>query len=250
LKREYNATRFSASADKHYGQTEKKVRVRDLPNAPLTTENVLAARTAMEKAFASMQEQSQRGELPPIPADSLPVILDWLVGFLGRATEIGIQAALLERLPVARFTKEGLLKLKTDELVGNYAFEFCVRTFAREVLGANETDQDFLARTVSIADCPGSWLRRRLEPCVRRACHEPKPNHQFDAERLAYLPYVDLLLTDKQMAEFVRQIMRDKSAPARIRNARPAVSTPNSIDALEEVLDSLCIRTSEAAAST
>lgn len=249
LKREYDAAQFKAAAEKAHGQTEKKGRVHDLPSAPLPTENVLAARTGMEKQFGSIQEQSRRGELPPMAADALPAILDLPLGFFGRAGEIGIQAALLEQLPVRRLPKAELLKLKTDELVECFLFEFCVRNFACGVLNADESTQEFLVRTLEPADCPGSWLQRRLELCVRRGCPEPRPNHHFDAERLAYLPYVDLLLTDKEMAEFVRQIRYDKSTPARIRNVRPAVSISDSMDALEEALDSHCVRTSEVAAS-
>jgi len=259
--REYKAAQFAAAAqkadgqiekkapDKAHGQTEKKERVRDLPSTPLTAEKMLAACAGMEKAIASLQEQFRRGELPPIPADAIPSILDLARGFFGRATEIGIQAALLEQLPVTGSTKAELLKMTRDDLVNNSVFKVCVRTFARDVLKADETDQDFLARTLSFTDCPGSWLQRRLDLCVRRNCPEPKPNHHFDAERLGYLPYVDLMLTDKQMVEFVRQIRNDKSTPARIRNVRPAVSIPNSIDALEEKVNSLCAPSCAAAAS-
>lgn len=152
---------------------------------------------------------------------------------------IGPQAALLERLPVAGLTEAELHKLTRDDLVTRYWFQFVVRTFARQVLNANGGGQEFLARTLDLADCPGSWLQRRLELCVRRGSREPRPNHRYDAERLAYLPYVDLLLTDKEMAEFVRQIRNDKSTPARICEVRPPMVIPTSIDALEEALDSL-----------
>jgi hypothetical protein len=81
------------------------------------------------------------------------------------------------------------------------------------------------------------WSLAQL--CIRRGVPEPKPNHHFDAERLAFLPYVDLLLTDKEMTEFVRQIRSNNSTPERIRSTRPAVSIPDSIDALEEKISSL-----------
>ncbi len=248
LKREYDAHRFAAGAEKHHGQT-KRGRVCDLPSEPLPAEKVLAGRAEIERAFISMQEQSQRGELPQMPPDALNVILESALPFLARMGEIGNQDAFLERLPVTRFTKAELLKMNTDEVINNSVFEACLRNFAREVLNANETDQDFLARTLAFADCPGSWLQRRLELCVRHASREPKPNHHFDAERLSYLPYVDMLLTDKEMANFVRQIRRDEFTPTRILNAPPAVSIPNSIDVLEEKIDSLCAPSNAATAS-
>jgi hypothetical protein len=249
LKREYDAHRFSAAAEKHHGQTANKRRVGSLPTAPLPAERVLASPAEIERAFISIREQSLKGELPQLPPDALNVILQSAMPFFARIGEIGSQDAFLERLPVTRFTKDELLKMNTDEVVDHSVFEACVRNFAREVLNADETVEDFLARKLAIADCPGSWLQRRLELCVRQASPKPKPNHHFDAERLSYLPYVDMLLTDKQMAHFVRQIRRDALTPTQILNAPPAVSIPNSIDALEEKVCSICAPSNAATAS-
>lgn len=248
LKRQYDAARFQAAAAKAHSQTKNKERVRDLSSVPLPPGSVLAARTEMERQFASILERSQRGELPPISSDALAPMLDKAVEFIARMGEIGARDALLERLPVTRLTEAERLKTKARDLVECFVFEFCVRNFGREVLNLDEPTQEFLVRTLEPADCPGFWLQRRLELCVRRGCPEPRPNHHFDVERLAYLPYVDLLLTDKEMVEFVRQIRNDKSTPERIRSVRPAVSIADSMDALEEALDSLRVR-SEAAAS-
>ena len=92
-------------------------------------------------------------------------------------------------------------KLTTDDLVMRWFFEFQVRQVARGLLNASESEEESLARSLDFSDCPGSWLRRRLALCLGRRSREPKANHFFDAQRLAYLPYVDLLLTDHEMAE-------------------------------------------------
>ena len=241
--RMYDAARFSAAADRN-ARPKTKERVRDLPSAPVSTEKALDYRTEIEKAIAFLQEQSRLGKLPPIPVDLLPVISNLSQEFLGRTEEIGPQAALLEYLPVVGFTKAEQLKLTTDELASRWFFESQVRFVARELLNASEQEQELLARTLDFADCPGSWLQWRLGVCVRRGCSEPRPNHHFDEARLAYLPYVDLVLTDAEMVEFVRQLRSDKSMPARIRDVRPPMAIPTSLDALEEALDSLEPRTS------
>ncbi len=245
----YDASRFSASAAKQDAQAKKR-RVRDFSSEPLTKEDMLAHRERIASASSSLQEQSRLGALPPIPESALPIISNAASEFLSRIEEIGPRAALLERLPVVGLTQAQLQNLTSDELVIRYWFQFVVRTFARDFLHADEGKQEFLAGTLDLADCPGSWLEKRLGSCVRRGCAEPSPNHRYDAERLAYLPYVDLLLTDAEMAEFVRQVRNDESTPARIRDGRPPVAIPTSLDALEKALDSVEAPTSEAAGST
>jgi hypothetical protein len=239
LKREYEASRFEAAAEKSHGQAEKRGRVRDLPNSPLTVEELAAGRAGMQKALASVQDMSERGELPRLPADAIPQIARYAEEFYGRAAEVGCREALLERLPVCGLASDKVLKLEMDELVEYYLFQSCVRSFARDVLNVDTSCQEFLVRTLGPRDCPGFWLHMRLDLCIRRRVREPKPSHHFDAERLAYLPYVDLMLTDKEMAEFVREIRDDESSPPKIRNTRPAVRISGSIDALEEAVCSL-----------
>jgi hypothetical protein len=213
--------------------------VRDLPNSPLTVENLAAAREGMQRALASVRDMSEAMELPRLPADAVPQIARFAEEFFGRAAEVGLRDALLERLPVCGLTTDKVLKLEGDELVEYSLFESCARGFARDVLNVDPSCQELLAKTLGPRDCPGFWLHMRLDLCIRRRVREPKPNHHFDAERLAYLPYVDLMLTDKEMAEFVREIRDDESTPSRIRNSRPARSIPGSIDALEETIRSV-----------
>jgi hypothetical protein len=238
----YVAARFAAGAEKVAAQTLKKPRVRDLPTAPVPTEKASVCRAAFENAITLLEEQSRLGKLPAIPADALPGFANLFQDFLSRAQEIGSRATLLEYLPVTRLTKSEQLKLETHDLVNRSVFEYLVRFVARALLNASDSEQEFLARTLDFADCPGSWLERRLRLCVQRGSSEPAPSHHYDAERLAYLPYVDLLFTDAQMVEFVRQVNSDRSTPERIRALRSPKAIPTSLEALEEALDSLSPR--------
>ena len=236
LNHEYAAATFEAEAEKHHGPPEGKGRVRDISNVPVPPESVLAACTAMEKQFSIQQERFRREELPPIREYAKDFSQAVARGFFRRAAEIGPRATLLELLPISGLTKEEQLKLTTHEHAWHHVFEVYVRKVARELFNADESDEEFLGRSLKPSDCPGTWLQRRLELCIRRACPDPEPNDHFDAERLAYLPYVDLMLTDKKMAEFVRKIRNDESTPARVLAARPAVAIPDTIDSLEEVI--------------
>lgn len=246
----YDAARFAAGAEKAAAQTKKKPRVRDLSTAPVPKEKASDCWAGFENAIALLKEQSRRGKLPPIPADALPRIADLFQDFLSRAQEIGSRETLLGYLPVARLTKSEQLKLETHDLVNHSAFEYLVRFVTRTLLNASDSEQEFLARTLAFADCPGSWLERRLRLCVERGPSEPEPSDHHDAERLAYLPYVDLVFTDGEMAEFARQVRTDGSTPGRVCALRPPVTISKSLEALEKALDSLNLRTSEAAAGT
>lgn len=235
----YQGAQFSAGAEKSRAHTKKERRLRDIPNAPLTTPEADARQAEFSKQMASLHERSQREGLPPIPADVPPMIANIFSQFLTRMSEIGPQAALLEKLPIARLNKEEVMKLPTHELVNCSIFEAMVRRFSHDILNLGEGEQEFLVRTLELSDAPGTWIKLRLRLCVRRGSHEPRPSHSYDAERLAYLPYVDLMLTDAEMAGFVRQIVNEKSSPERIRGLRPPLSISSTMDALEKSLDSL-----------
>lgn len=153
--------------------------------------------------------------------------------------EIGPREYLLQELRTAQPTEAERSRPTLDQLVARCFFEHYVRSVARNLLEAFEDEEEALVRELDLSDCPGSWLQRKVELRVRRASSEPEPSHHFDAERLSYLPYVDLLLTDAEMAEFVRQIMRDESTTKRIRTLRPPLAISDTLEALEQAVFSL-----------
>lgn len=237
----YDATRYSAMADSD-SRTKNRRRVRDLPSSPPSHEDLLKGHAELERAFAPIREQAQRGELHP----SVGQYLDWILNlphdFINRIEAVGPQAALLEALPVAGIEDSNRSAMTTEELVAVNIFQNQVRLIARTFLHASKKEEAALVRAIEFAECPGSWLEQRLRLRVRRARREPRPNHYFDAERLAYLPYVDVLLTDREMAEITRQVMKDKSSPERVRAAREPLSVRSSLSALEKVLEQLALR--------
>jgi len=232
----YDAARFAAAAMKSEGQSRRNVRVQDVPGTPVPPEIASRHRAEIENALRRLREESGLGNLPPMTEEMLSTVRAFSLGFADRAAKVGPREALLEQLPVARQTDAERLKLTTDELVRSWFFEFQIRFVVGKLLGAPEHQQDTFARALEFSDCPGSWLQWELELCVRRGTTEPRPSHQHDAERLAYLPYVDLLFTDRQMAQFVEQVRNDQSTPKGIRAAPPPVAISNSLTALERAL--------------
>ena len=238
VSRERVAAQHAATAMKHERQIRKELRLRDLPDGPLPAEIALACRKEIEKVAASIEERFRGGSSPPTHGEAAAAVIHRIREFLTRTERIGRQAALLEQLQVAGSTKEELPKLKGRELVERHWFQVVARSFARDVLNVTADGEESLVRTLALADCPGSWLQKRLELSVRRDSSEPRPNHHYDCERLAYLPYVDLLLTDREMAGFVRQIQDNESTPQLIRDLPPPLSVASAMDALENAIDS------------
>ena len=236
LEMERAAALHRAAAEKLGGKAKTRGRVRDLPNAPPPLEVMVSARSEMEKHFAVLGENPSPGGLPPVSADARASALEFALSLFDRIAELGPRAAVLELLRTTRLKPEQLSPLLVDELVEHHVFELCVRNFAREVLNLDEAGQATLAQTLELSECPGFWLQMRLWSRIPSECSDPRPSHHSDAERLAYLPYVDLLLTDKQMEQFVHEIRNSEATPAAIRQARPPVRIANTMDALERVI--------------
>jgi len=235
----FHAHQHEAAAMKFEGRSGKGVHVRELPAGAIPPEVQAQFPALLDAAVALLREQSARGALPPISEDVLSSCRGRALEFLGRAAKVGARDALLERLPITRETEAELLALTRDELVNSSVFESQVRSVARNLLNASGHQEEAMVRALRFADCPGSWLERRLKNWIRGRSPAPEPSHLHDAERIAYLPYVDLLFTDKEMAEFVRQVMRDKSTPDCIRALPPPMAVSKSLKEVEEALDSL-----------
>jgi hypothetical protein len=233
---ENNAACHAAAAEKMEGQAKKRGHVRDLPNAPPPPVVTRAARSEIENYFARLGENPSPGGLPPVSADVRAAALEFALGFFERIAELGPRAAFVDKVRASRLKPEQLSPLLLDELVEHHVFELCVRNFARDVLNLDESGETTLAQVLELSDCPGFWLQMRLRRRIPFECSDPRPSHHSDAERLAYLPYVDLLFTDKQMAQFVHEIRNSETTPTAIRQAPPPVRVPAAIDALEGVI--------------
>jgi len=242
----FNAARFAAGAEKAAGKSRAKGRVRDLSSTPLSEKEAAECSAGFENAITLLNEESRQGKLPPIPEGSLRAARDSFRRFISRAQEIGTRATTREYLPIVGLSSAEQLRLQRHDLVNRSVFEKLVRIVARTILDASESEQEFVARTLDFADCPGTWLERRLRLWVERSSSEPKPSHHNDAARLAYLPYVDVLFTDAEMAESVRQIQEDPSSPKPIRELRPPTAISSSLEELERSLGFLGIRKAEA----
>jgi hypothetical protein len=239
---QHDAAQYDAAGAKADWHDKRGLRVRNLPSHAIDPVRVKAYQKELEEAFGAVPVELPLGQLPATFKELLGSALDSASAFIARMGEVGPQSAFLETLPVAGITKAKQSKLTLDEHITRWLLESQIRSVARELLAASQEEEEALLRSLEAADCPGFWIARKLESCVARGSLKPRPNHYFDVQRLAYLPYVEVLLTDSEMVEFMRQIREDESTPEQIRELPAARCIPSSIDALEEVIRSMGTR--------
>ena len=66
---------------------------------------------------------------------------------------------------------------------------------------------------------------------------EPGPSNAFDLDHITYYPYVDAFFTDKRIAEYCRQAIRDPQAPHELLGRRPPLSVAQSVAAISEAIN-------------
>ena len=88
---------------------------------------------------------------------------------------------------------------------------------------------------IQIQNCKGLWLRKEVEKNLKRA-NDFDPNNENDLNNIQYLPYVDILLTDKRIVESTKQVLRRKDVLESLKHVSVPKKVANSIDSLEENL--------------
>jgi hypothetical protein len=219
------------------GTKYERRRVSDLIDAPLTTDQVEAG---LQKFREAMEDDDLLRELYPLmtPDDAragLHAFSEPLRRMMRRAGEIGMRGAYAEALGVqADLTRDRRpLDLVTQEAV----FAESVRRTARQHLNRTDASEiEALVHRVSLRNCPGMWLARAVELKIRSAEPEPEISNAYDLDHVSHVPYVDLFFTDKRIANYIRQAIRDPAVPEVLRNYRGPVAVSDSIDAIEAAL--------------
>jgi hypothetical protein len=210
-------------------------RLRDVENRAPTSAEVQAIRDAIERETA--QAFSRLGSELPVEAQeqALAQVRSQIDAFLARAQEDGVQSALAQFLGSAGAVPSARAPVET--LIHEHVFADEVRrTLAEDARVTSEEVLQQAVRQVRLADCPGTWLAREVSRSLAAADPTPEPGSTYDLEHLAYVPYVDLLLADKRIVEFTRQVLRREGVPAVLKGVGPPVAVPNSVEAIRVVL--------------
>ncbi len=83
--------------------------------------------------------------------------------------------------------------------------------------------------------CSGLWLRSEIETRLKLA-KDFTPNNEKDLAHIQYLPYVDLLFTDKRIVEMTIQVLRSLNLPEGLKKVSLPIKVSQSLESLEKAL--------------
>ncbi len=92
-----------------------------------------------------------------------------------------------------------------------------------------------IGKKLSRFDCSGLWLRSEIETRLKLA-KDFSPNNEKDLDHIQYLPYVDLLFTDKRIVEMTIQVLRSPNLPEGLQKVSLPIKVSQSLESLEKAL--------------
>jgi hypothetical protein len=233
----HDAVSLAAEASRRPPRTKpSEKKLRDIENNIPLPKDVQAIRDAVDRelsrSFAGIGRQ-----LPAAARDqALARVRGCLDTFLNSALKDGVQMALTQVLSSAG--AEVSVRAPIPVLVHEHVFADEVRRTLQEDIKV--TDEGIIlqaVKAVKLQDCPGTWLSREVSRSLTAAEHAPEAGSTYDLEHLGYVPYVDLLFSDKRIAEFTRQVLRRGDLPTTLSGVRPPRAIPNSVDAIRSALE-------------
>jgi hypothetical protein len=221
------------------GTPYKRIALKDLPQTPLPPSEVERGLKEFDSILASDQSLTDlfSGLDPQTARRILEENLEPLKKMIRRAGEVGIQRAYAEASGIeSDFTTD---RRTTDDVANETAFRQTIARIAQESWQLSEQDATAAAAALNPVDCPGWWLAMQVHREMRNAEAEPAPSNAYDLDHLFYYPYVDLFLTDKRVASYMRQVLRRPNCPASLRGAPELRSVARTVDAIEKVIQDL-----------
>lgn len=121
----------------------------------------------------------------------------------------------------------------------DYAFRCQVKATAKAFAGKfHRSITEIFLNSINLRDCKGLWLRNEVRKNLIQSGPkiEKAHNNEQDLNNIQYLPYVDILVTDRAMVGFTEQTLRRKSLPESLKSISNPRKAANNIDALEKIL--------------
>jgi hypothetical protein len=236
----YDASKIGAAASsREEGTKYERRRVSQLGDAKPTSEQRAAFLEEWdEQQFPSSELENFHKLVPPEAMEGLlNAFRDLGLQFLDRAEEVGGTNAFAEALGLD-LNERSVSRSYTDQATQQFAFRFSVREAAQSIGIQDEVLLNLASKLVKLEDCPGVWLRNAVELQIKKAVAKDVPSNLFDLNHLTHLPYVDMLFTDKRIAEFTRQVLASPNLPTSLRDVKQPIAVPNNIEALESVIAS------------
>jgi DNA-binding Lrp family transcriptional regulator len=236
----YDASKIGAAASsREQGTKYERHRVSQLGDAKPASEQRATFVEEWDKQQLPSSELENFYKLfhPTALEELFNAFRDLGLRFLDRAEEVGSGNAFAEALGLD-LSERSVSRSYTDQVAQQFAFRFSVREAAQSLGLQDEALLNRASKLVKLEDCPGVWLRNAVELQIKKAVAKDSPSNLLDLNHLSHLPHVDLLFTDKRIAEFTRQVLVSSSLPASLQDVKQPLAVPNSIEALESAIAS------------
>lgn len=141
----------------------------------------------------------------------------------------------------ARFTGIDTNNLKNnnrtmESLLDEFRFKVQIKSVLKNRMDIKmPATIEAVAKSVTVKDCPGLWLRQEAEKNLSRAGSDDYKN-AFDLDNIQYLPYIDCLVTDKRIVDVVEQVFRRNNLLESLKSTPLPKKVSNTIESLESVL--------------
>jgi len=224
----------------------QRTRLSDLPIGPISPEQHTEAIAHVARAFDDPTTlQGLAAFLPPGGIEELKVEVQRIMRtIVDRQAAVGPQQAVAEMLDALRDGRAPRRHL--DTLRHEHSFRTSVQAVLTNVFGvADATVLAEVARSITLADCPGTWLRAAVELEVTRAEPAPPASADHDVGHIGFLPHVDVLLADKRVAQYATQVLRQADCPDSLCGCVP----PSRASTLPGILRAIRARASMAGKS-
>jgi hypothetical protein len=234
----YDAARAGAAANsREEGVKYERPRLSQIGNAKTTQNQRAAFLEEWEKHKPSQVELENIYKIvpPELVEEMGDFFRDLALQFLDRTEEVGGANAYAEALGVDP-TDRKTARSFTDQFSQQFAFSFSVREAARSLGIHDESLLEVACGLVRLDECPGTWLKYAVEIQMRKATAKDVPSNLLDLNHLGHLAYVDLLFTDKRVADFARRVMTAADLPPSLQGVRGPVSVGADVEMLESAL--------------
>lgn len=213
-------------------QKHRRLRLRDLANGPLTDDEARSGLEEFDRGFWNEKDHfARKCKLSPdLLENAWRQQRQAMVDFLARMQEVGHRRAYAERLGV---DPDAAGDEYVDILMANEVLQRLVPKCARDYLGLSAEASKAIHPTIVLEDCPGYWLRHNVGQEIMCAEEASPVSSEYDLEHLAHLPYTDLFLCDKRIANYVRQLRRRQPHLGLWRTIRPPLSIASTLEALQ-----------------
>lgn len=232
---ETEASARSRSTDSKHLQT----RLRDLPSGSFDAEDAASARAWLQAFLESDQWKADLATTiaPESREEAERFVRDWIEQTFEEMLTAGAREVFARRVE-ADFP--GALKRRTDELISRHVFRQIVEDTVVSVLKVTDPPTVMkLVDSVLLEDCPGTWLRFAVERELRAARTKWEPGATYDLLHLSHLPYVDVMFTDREIADNTRKVRQRSGVPPAVAQAPAPISVAASLDEVERVIRSL-----------